>query len=137
MKHLILTSIFLLVSTFGAFAQKNTVSNEEHSKKLEQIDDNLYAVTYTDAGGKVVQTGQYWKEDKLYKPHGVWTLYCSETGELVTRSKFEKGTQEWVETKINGKMVMFTQKQLRDKALKSKKDKLNTEVSDLRKGTDK
>ncbi len=136
MKHLILASIFLLVTSLGAFAQNKTVSNEEHSKKLEQVDGNLYKVTFTDAGGKVVQTGHYWKDDKLYKPHGIWALYCSETGELVTRSKFQKGTQEWVETRINGKMIMFTQKQLQIKKLENEIEQLKTKVSALKTDTD-
>jgi hypothetical protein len=131
MKTLILSGIFLLSTSLGAFAQQKSIQNDAHKKQIEQIDQNLYSVTFTDEDGKTLQKGQYWKEKGHYKPHGIWTLYCTSTGELVTRSKFDKGTQQWIETRINGKMVMFTEKELEIKVLKEKIKTLESRLAKI------
>ncbi len=133
MKTLVLSGIFLLSTSLGAFAQGKSIENDAHQKQIEQIDHNLYSVTFTDEDGKILQKGQYWKEKGHYKPHGIWTLYCRSTGEMVTRSKFKKGAQEWIETRIDGKMVMFTEKQLEIKDLKEKIKTLESRLAKLEK----
>ena len=133
MKTLILSGIFLLYASLGVFAQQKSIVNDANTKQIEQIDQNLYSVTFTDEDGKILQKGQYWKQKGHYKPHGIWVMYCRSTGELVTRTKFEKGAQKWVETRIDGEMVLFTEKQLQIKALKDKIKTLESRLARLEK----
>ena len=131
MRNIIISSIFLLLFTTGAAAQ--SITNEVHNKSLEKLSDNLYSVTYTTDEGQVLQTGQYWLEGERYIPHGIWTLHCSESGNVVTRTEFLQGKQLWIETTIDGKKVLFDEKQLAIKDLKKEIEKLENRLAALEK----
>ena len=128
MKIYIISTVLLLSLTLGVQAQ-SSVENENHVKTLEQIDSRTYKVTYKDDAGIIVQKGQLWKQGKKLIPHGTWTLFSSTGKEVLTRTEFDKGEQIWIETKIDGKMVRYSQKQLAIKRIENEIKKLETRLA--------
>lgn len=131
MKNYVISTVLLLCLTLGVQAQ-DTVENVNHVKTLEQIDSNTYNVIYKDNDGIVVQKGQFWKEGKRYIPHGTWTLFSSTGKEVVTRSAFDKGEQLWIETKIDGEMVRFSQKELAIRKIENEIKKLEARLASVK-----
>lgn len=111
MKRIISTILFALVLTTGLFAQQ-TITNEKHERILTQVETNIYDVQFLDSEGNVVQEGQYWRDGDSFKPHGTWTLFALNSGEVTTRSTFDKGEQLSVETIIDGMLVSVDKQQL-------------------------
>ncbi|SMO69180.1 hypothetical protein [Gracilimonas mengyeensis] len=104
MKTTFFTLVFALIFSSTLFAQQ-TVTNEKHERVLTHVSQNIFDVTFFDSNGDIVQEGQYWKEDKKFKPHGTWVLYGYQSNEVVTVAEFDKGKQLSIQTTIDGELI--------------------------------
>lgn len=126
MKALILTLIILVLTGFTNTSAQNNIENTENEKIVTHVIGNHYDVIMLSSTGEVLQEGHYYKEGDRFLEHGVWKLYDHNTYVLVTRAKYDKGIQLWVETWIDGEMIRVTQ---RDKEV----SRLRTRVAELEK----
>jgi len=130
MKKVIVLFIFLL-SANGIQAQENVIS-EPNNKEITHLANNFYKAVFTTDDGKVLQQGMYLRsDDARFLPHGVWTLYAYNSGEVITKAKYNKGTQVWVETIVDGKKLRVNEKQLRIKRLKHRISLLENQIADI------
>lgn len=111
MKKTIIILAILLLSGIGNINAQQ-VTNTENQRLITHVIGNHYDVLVMDSVGEIVQEGQYFKIDDKLKEHGIWRLYDSNTYELVTKAKYDKGTQIWVETRIDGKLIRVNQQEL-------------------------
>ncbi|MEO1023329.1 MAG: hypothetical protein AAFW89_12370 [Bacteroidota bacterium] len=106
MKKVISLALLTAFLSLGVTAQvEYEIKNENHKKEVVQLTPHIYRVTFTNADGEIVQTGQYFERNQKMLPHGVWKLFAPETGHVLTKAKYKKGKQLWVETIIDGKLV--------------------------------
>ena len=124
MKTLILTLAVLLFTGFTNTTAQNNIKNTENEKIITHIIGKHYNVVMLSATGETLQEGHYLKEGDRFLEHGIWKLYDHNTYELVTRAKYDKGLQLWVETWIDGEMIRVT---LQDKEV----HKLKTRIAEL------
>lgn len=119
MKKLLSITILLLAFTVTAIAQ-HTVTDANHQKKITKISDELYSVQIEDDNGFIVQKGMYWVDGEKLLPHGIWLLYEHQSNIVLTRIKYEKGVQIWVETNVNGERIRVDQNQITIRNLESR-----------------
>lgn len=124
MKTLILTLAVLLFTGFTNTTAQNNVKNTENEKIVTHVIGKHYDVVMFSLTGEILQKGHYFKEGDRFLEHGIWKLYDHNTYELVTRAKYDKGVQLWVETWIDGEMIRVT---LQDKEV----HKLKTRIAEL------
>jgi len=124
MKTLILTLAVLLFTGFTNTTAQNKIKNTENEKIVTHVIGKHYNVVMFSATGEILQEGHYFKEGDRFLEHGIWKLYDHNTYELVTRAKYDKGVQLWVETWIDGEMIRVT---LQDKEV----HKLKTRIAEL------
>lgn len=111
MKKLLSITVLLFAFTFAATAQHN-VTDANHQKKITKISEELYSVQIEDDLGFIVQKGMYWVDGEKLLPHGIWLLYEHQSNIVLTRIKYEKGVQIWVETNVNGERIRVDQNQI-------------------------
>lgn len=126
MRSLILTLTILLLTSLTDITAQNNIENIENQKIVTHVIGNHYNMIMFSSTGEILQEGHYYKEGDRYLEHGIWKLYDHNTYELVTKAKYEKGVQLWVETWIDGEMIRVTQQ---DKEI----NRLNTRVAELEK----
>lgn len=119
MKKLLSITVLLLAFTVTAIAQ-HTVTDANHQKKITKISDELYSVQIEDDNGFIVQKGMYWVDGEKLLPHGIWLLYEHQSNIVLTRIKYEKGVQIWVETNVNGERIRIDQNQITIRNLESR-----------------
>lgn len=130
MKSLILTLSILLLTGLSNTTAQNKV-DKENEKIVTHVVGNHYDVIMFSSTGEVLQEGHYYKEGDRYLEHGVWKLYDYNTYELVTRAKYDKGVQIWVETWIDGEMIRVTQKDREVSSLKARVAELEKQLAEI------
>lgn len=130
MKSLILTLSILLLTGLSNTTAQNKV-DKENEKIVTHVVGNHYDVIMFSSTGEVLQEGHYYKEGDRYLEHGVWKLYDYNTYELVTRAKYDKGVQIWVETWIDGEMIRVTQKDKEVSSLKARVAELEKQLAEI------
>ncbi|MGB0346126.1 MAG: hypothetical protein ACPGGA_01500 [Balneolaceae bacterium] len=130
MKSLILTLSILLLTGLSNTTAQNKV-DKENEKIVTHMVGNHYDVIMFSSTGEVLQEGHYYKEGDRYLEHGVWKLYDYNTYELVTRAKYDKGVQIWVETWIDGEMIRVTQKDREVSSLKARVAELEKQLAEI------
>ena len=130
MKSLILTLSILLLTGLSNTTAQNKV-DKENEKIVTHVVGNHYDVIMFSSTGEVLQEGHYYKEGDRYLEHGVWKLYDYNTYELVTRAKYDKGVQVWVETWIDGEMIRVTQKDREVSSLKARVAELEKQLAEI------
>ena len=119
MKKLLSITVLLFAFAFAATAQHN-VTDANHQKKITKISEELYSVQIEDDLGFIVQKGMYWVDGEKLLPHGIWLLYEHQSSIVLTRIKYEKGVQIWVETNVNGERIRVDQNQITIRNLESR-----------------
>lgn len=130
MKKLTLSVCALLLLPVLVFSQSNT-KIETHERLVTRIDNNLYNVVFKDNAGEIAQKGQYWKIGELFKPHGLWILYVPGTKDIITKSRYDKGRQIWIETIIDGKTYTYNEDEITINRLKNRIDLLEKKLANL------
>lgn len=130
MKSLILTLSILLLTGLSNTTAQNKV-DKENEKIVTHVVGNHYDVIMFSSTGEVLQEGHYYKEGDRYLEHGVWKLYDYNTYELVTRAKYDKGVQIWIETWIDGEMIRVTQKDREVSSLKARVAELEKQLAEI------
>ncbi len=101
-----LTLFLALTITLSA---QNEVKTPEQEKTITKVSENIYAVEIKDTDGFIIQKGAYYKKDNELLPHGTWTLFSHKSTDVLTKIRYNKGEKQWLETKINGKVVRMNQ----------------------------
>ena len=129
MKKFILLLTFLL---FGNFAHLTAqLQPEIEIKKIvSHVIGNHYEMIKINTEGNVLQRGNYYKVDERFLEHGIWKLYDYNTFELVTKAKYNKGEQIWIETKIDGELIRVTKKEKEVIALKARIAELEKQLAE-------
>lgn len=130
MKSLILTLSILLLTGLSNTTAQNKV-DKENEKIVTHVVGNHYDVIMFSSTGEVLQEGHYYKEGDRYLEHGVWKLYDYNTYELVTRAKYDKGVQIWIEAWIDGEMIRVTQKDREVSSLKARVAELEKQLAEI------
>ena len=130
MKSLLLTLSILLLTGLSNTTAQNKV-DKENEKIVTHVVGNHYDVIMFSSTGEVLQEGHYYKEGDRYLEHGIWKLYDYNTYELVTRAKYDKGIQIWVETWIDGEMIRVTQKDREVSSLKARVAELEKQLAEI------
>lgn len=130
MKSLLLTLSILLLTGLSNTTAQNKV-DKENEKIVTHVVGNHYDVIMFSSTGEVLQEGHYYKEGDRYLEHGIWKLYDYNTYELVTRAKYDKGVQIWVETWIDGEMIRVTQKDREVSRLKARVAELEKQLAEI------
>ena len=112
MKTILSTILLALVFSTTTFAQKPVVENKSHERLITHVEGNIYDVRFLDENDVVLQKGQYWRNGNSLLPHGTWILFAQNSDKVVTKSKFEKGQQLFVETVIDGEVIRVNKQQL-------------------------
>ena len=131
MKALILTLIILVFTGVSNTSAQNNIENTENDRIVTHIIGNHYDMILLSSTGEVLQEGQYYKEGDRFLEHGIWKLYDHNTYELVTRAKYDKGVQLWVETWIEGEMIRVTQRDREVSRLKTRVAELEKQLAEI------
>lgn len=130
MKSLILTlSVLLFTGLTNTTAQNKT--DTENKKIVTHVVGNHFDMIMFSSTGEILQEGHYYKEGDRYLEHGVWKLYDYNTFELVTKAKYDKGVQLWVETWIDGEMIRVTQRDREVSSLKARVAELEKQLAEI------
>jgi hypothetical protein len=110
---------------FGGFTHSTAQiqADMEIKKKVSHVVGNH-------SEGNVLQSGNYYKVDNRYLEHGIWKLYDFNTLELITKAKYDKGEQIWIETKIDGKLIRVTKEEKEVIALKARIAELEKQLAE-------
>jgi hypothetical protein len=129
MKTLLLTiAVLLFTGLTNTTAQSKT--DTENEKIVTHVVGNHYDMIMLSSTGEILQEGHYYKEGDRFLEHGVWKLYDYNTFELVTRAKYDKGVQIWVETWIDGEMIRVTQRDREVSSLRARVAELEKQLAD-------
>ena len=131
MKKAVLTLAIIALTAVSTTNAQYSVTTPETKKVVTHDIGNHYDVVYTDAEGRIIKEGHYFKVDDKLKPHGIWKLYNEKTFELITTAKYDKGEQLWVETKIDGKVIRVDQNDLTIKKLEDRIASLEKQIKDM------
>lgn len=126
---LITLTIILLASLTNSEAQNK--SERENVKTITQLVGNYYSMVMVNAFGKTLQEGQYYKEGNKFLEHGIWKLYDYNTQKLITKAKYNKGVQIWVETNIDGIITRVTQRDIELNNLKIRIAELEKQLANF------
>ena len=126
---LITLTIILLASLTNSEAQNK--SERENVKTITQLVGNYYSMVMVNAFGETLQEGQYYKEGNKFLEHGIWKLYDYNTQKLITKAKYNKGVQIWVETNIDGIITRVTQKDMELNNLKIRIAELEKQLANF------
>ena len=126
---LITLTIILLASLTNSEAQNK--SERENVKTITQLVGNYYSMVMVNAFGETLQEGQYYKEGNKFLEHGIWKLYDYNTQELITKAKYNKGVQIWVETNIDGIITRVTQRDIELNNLKIRIAELEKQLANF------
>ena len=113
MKYLITLVFVLLFNTM--YAQRT----------VEQIDDNLYAVSIK--SGSIKQIGYYTEVEGRMVAHGTWVLKSDNT--TLTKGIFDRGVLQEITVYENNVKKTYTKTELEINRLKSKIYKLESTLS--------
>lgn len=102
----------------------------EIKKIVSHVIGNHYEMVKTTTEGNVLQRGNYYKVDNRFLEHGIWKLYDYNTFELVTKAKYNKGEQIWIETKIDGELIRVTKEEKKVNALKARIAELEKQLAE-------
>ncbi len=130
MKTLIVTLFLLLLTGFTNTTAQNKIDTE-NEKIVTHVVGNHYDVVMFSSTGEVLQEGHYYKDGERFLEHGIWKLYDYNTYELVTRAKYDKGVQIWVETWIEGEMIRVTQRDREVSSLKARVAELEKQLAEI------
>lgn len=126
---LITLTIILLASLTNSEAQNK--SERENVKTITQLVGNYYSMVMVNAFGETLQEGQYYKEGNKFLEHGIWKLYDYNTQKLITKAKYNKGVQIWVETNIDGIITRVTQRDIELNNLKIRIAELEKQLANF------
>jgi hypothetical protein len=126
---LITLTIILLASLTNSEAQNK--SERENLKTITQLVGNYYSMVMVNAFGETLQEGQYYKEGNKFLEHGIWKLYDYNTQKLITKAKYNKGVQIWVETNIDGIITRVTQRDIELNNLKIRIAELEKQLANF------
>jgi hypothetical protein len=126
---LITLTIILLASLTNSEAQNK--SERENLKTITQLVGNYYSMVMVNAFGETLQEGQYYKEGNKFLEHGIWKLYDYNTQKLITKAKYNKGIQIWVETNIDGIITRVTQRDIELNNLKIRIAELEKQLANF------
>jgi len=126
MKSLLITIALLLLTSFTHISAQNNIKNNENQKIVTHVIGSHYDVVMYTTTGEIVQEGHYFKEGDRFLENGIWKLYDHNTHELVTKARYDKGEQIWVETWIDGELIRVNKKE-------KEVIRLNTTVAQLEK----
>ncbi len=130
MKTLLVTLTIILFTGLTNIEAQNK-SDRENVKTVTHLVGNYYSMIIVDDSGETLQEGQYFKEGNRFLEHGVWKLYDYNTHELITKVKYNKGVQIWVETKIDGIVTRVTQKDIELNNLRIRIAELEKQLANL------
>lgn len=127
-----LTTLFtlLFLVTFSLNAQQEVITPVSE-KTITKITDNTYTVEVKSKDGLLIQKGEYFREGTDLIPHGTWTLYAHNSTDVLTRIKYEKGEQVWLETKIEGKFKRMDNDDIKIHKLETKIASLEKKIDSL------
>lgn len=117
---------------FGGFTHitAQIQADMEIKKKVSHVVGNHYEMIKTNSEGNVLQSGNYYKVENRYLEHGIWKLYDYNTPELITKAKYDKGEQIWIETKIDGELIRVTKEEKEVIALKARIAELEKQLAE-------
>ena len=130
MKTITVTLFLLLLTGFTNTTAQNKIDTE-NEKIVTHIVGNHYDVVMFSSTGEILQEGHYYKDGDRFLEHGIWKLYDYNTYELVTRAKYDKGVQIWVETWIEGEMIRVTQRDREVSSLKARVAELEKQLAEI------
>lgn len=130
MKTLILTLVLVLVTGITNTTAQNTI-DKQNDRIVTHLIGNHYDMIMLSSSGEILQEGQYYKEGDRFLEHGIWKLYDFNTYELITRAKYDKGVQLWVETWIDGEMIRVTQEERQVISLKARVAELEKQLAEI------
>ncbi len=130
MKTLIVTLFLLILTGFTNTTAQNKIDTE-NEKIVTHVVGNHFDVVMFSSTGEVLQEGHYYKDGERFLEHGIWKLYDYNTYELVTRAKYDKGVQIWVETWIEGEMIRVTQRDREVSSLKARVAELEKQLAEI------
>lgn len=130
MKTLILTLVLVLVTGITTTTAQNTI-DKQNDRIVTHLIGNHYDMIMLSSSGEILQEGQYYKEGDRFLEHGIWKLYDFNTYELITRAKYDKGVQLWVETWIDGEMIRVTQEERQVISLKARVAELEKQLAEI------
>jgi len=128
MKKLTILLTLLLAVTLTVNAQ-NEVTNPTQEKVIKKVSNDTYTVEIKNIDGLLIQKGEYFRSGNDLIPNGTWILYAHNSTDILTRIKYDKGQQLWLETKIDGQF-----KRMDNDAIKI--HQLETKIASLEKRID-
>ncbi len=131
MKSQIFTLILILLVGLTNVTAQNKIENQENDKIVTHVIGNHYDMVMFSSTGEILQEGHYYKEGDRFLEHGIWKLYDHNTYELVTKAKYDKGVQLWVETWIDGEMIRVTQRDREVSQLRTRIAELEKQLAEI------
>lgn len=130
MKKITTLLTLLFAITFSLNAQ-NEVTTPAQEKVITKVTDNTYTVEVKNDDGLVIQKGEYFRTGNDLLPHGTWTLYAHNSTDVLTKIKYDKGEQLWLETKIDGEFVRMDNADIKIHQLETKIASLEKKIESI------
>jgi hypothetical protein len=130
MKRITTLLTLLLAVTFSVNAQ-NEVTTPSQEKVITKVTDNTYTVEVKNVDGLVIQKGEYFRNGTDLLPHGTWTLFAHNSTDVLTKIKYDKGEQLWLETKIDGEFVRMDSDDIKIHQLETKIASLEKKIESI------